>query len=61
MSIKDALTNIIDDLSEHLDEADKIDTQAHGWKSANKRLRKATLEARESLKALKAQSMDLER
>ena len=30
MSIKDALTNIIDDLSEHLDEADKIDTQAHG-------------------------------
>lgn len=39
----------------------KIQDRSHGWKAANKRLRKATLSAEKALKAIRKASVELEK
>jgi hypothetical protein len=60
-SVTEELVKILTPLSDHMASATLIDARGHGWKSANLRLRKATLEAEKALKVLRKDSMDLER
>jgi hypothetical protein len=55
------ITELVAMIADHLDDAAKIDSRAHGWKSANKRVRKTTLALEKRLKALRKASIELER
>lgn len=59
--IGEEVTALVALIADHLDDAEKIDNRAHGWKSANKRLRKTTLAMEKRLKALRKASLELEK
>jgi len=55
------ITELVAMIADHLDDAEKVDSQSHGWKSANKRIRKTTLALEKRLKALRKSSIELEK
>ena len=61
MSMHSEITELVAMIADHLDDAVKIDSQAHGWKAANKRVRKTSLALEKRLKALRKTSIALER
>jgi len=61
MSMHAEITELVAMIADHLDDAVKIDARSHGWKSANKRVRKTSLALEKRLKALRKESMALEK
>lgn len=60
-SMNEEVTELVALLADHLDDSEKVDARAHGWKSANKRIRKTTLALEKRLKALRKSSLELEK
>ena len=48
-------------LADHIDDAKKVDQKEYGWKAANLRIRKTTLAVEKKMKALRKQSIGLEK
>lgn len=61
MSMHTEITQLVAMIADHLDDAEKIDAKSHGWKAANKRVRKTSLALEKRLKALRKDSIALER
>lgn len=61
MDMHAELSGLIKQLEEHLPGAQKVTDQSHGWKTANKAVRKLTLSLEKELKELRKKSMSLEK
>ena len=61
MNMHGEITELVAMIADHLDDAEKVDSKSHGWKAANKRIRKTTLALEKRLKALRKSSIELEK
>jgi len=61
MNMHEEITQLVAMIADHLDDAEKIDARSHGWKAANKRVRKTSLALEKRLKALRKASIGIEK
>lgn len=61
MNMHGEITELVAMIADRLDDAEKVDSKSHGWKAANKRIRKTTLALEKRLKALRKSSIELEK
>ena len=61
MSMHGEISDLVAVLADHIDDAEKVDSRSHGWKAANKRIRKTSLVLEKRLKALRKNSLEIEK
>lgn len=61
MDMHAELQALVSEIQGHLEGAQKVTDQSHGWKTANKGIRKMTLSVEKKLKALRKSSIELEK